>query len=42
MNITNSYLKGVYDHTVEKNPNEPEYIKTIWGTGYILTIKEEK
>lgn len=27
---------------LEKNPNEPEYIKTIWGTGYILTIKEEK
>ncbi|MBR6222767.1 MAG: response regulator transcription factor [Lachnospiraceae bacterium] len=25
---------------IEKNPNEPEYIKTIWGTGYILEIKE--
>ncbi|MDD5934464.1 MAG: response regulator transcription factor [Clostridiales bacterium] len=23
---------------IEKNPNEPEYIKTIWGTGYILEL----
>ena len=23
---------------LEKNPNEPEYIKTVWGTGYILTL----
>ncbi|MCR5201080.1 MAG: response regulator transcription factor [Saccharofermentans sp.] len=21
---------------LEKNPNEPKYIKTVWGTGYIL------
>lgn len=20
---------------IEKNPNEPEYLKTVWGTGYI-------
>lgn len=23
---------------IEKNPNEPEYIKTIWGTGYLLEL----
>lgn len=23
---------------IEENPNEPKYIKTIWGTGYILEI----
>ena len=21
---------------IEENPNNPQYIKTIWGTGYIL------
>ena len=21
---------------IESDPNEPEYIKTVWGTGYIL------
>ena len=21
---------------LEKNPNEPEHIKTVWGTGYIF------
>jgi two-component system response regulator RegX3 len=25
---------------IEKNPDEPCYIKTIWGTGYIFEIKE--
>lgn len=25
---------------LEKNPNEPEYIKTIWGTGYIFSLEE--
>lgn len=24
---------------LEKNPNEPELIKTIWGTGYILELR---
>lgn len=23
---------------IEENPNEPEFIKTIWGTGYMLEI----
>jgi two-component system response regulator RegX3 len=23
---------------IEKDPNEPEYIKTVWGTGYILEL----
>ena len=21
---------------IEVNPNEPQYIKTVWGTGYVL------
>ncbi len=25
---------------LEKNPNEPEFIKTVWGTGYILEIED--
>ena len=25
---------------LEENPNEPEFIKTIWGTGYTLEIKD--
>lgn len=25
---------------LEENPNEPELIKTVWGTGYMLEIKE--
>ena len=24
---------------IEENPNEPKFIKTIWGTGYILEVK---
>jgi two-component system response regulator RegX3 len=23
---------------IEKNPNEPNYIKTVWGTGYVFEI----
>ncbi|WP_331487679.1 winged helix-turn-helix domain-containing protein [Anaerocolumna sp. AGMB13025] len=23
---------------IEENPNEPQVIKTIWGTGYILEL----
>lgn len=23
---------------IEEDPNKPEYIKTIWGTGYILEL----
>ena len=26
---------------LENNPNEPGYIKTIWGTGYILNIEDK-
>ena len=26
---------------LEKDPNNPEYIKTIWGTGYMLEIKDK-
>ena len=25
---------------LEENPNEPKYIKTIWGTGYILSLED--
>lgn len=27
---------------LEENPNEPEFIKTIWGTGYMLKLKEQR
>lgn len=27
---------------LEDNPNEPELIKTIWGTGYILSLEDGK
>lgn len=27
---------------LEENPNEPKLIKTVWGTGYILELNEEK
>ena len=23
---------------IEENPNDPRYIKTIWGTGYVFEI----
>ena len=23
---------------IEENPNEPRYIKTVWGTGYVFEI----
>lgn len=26
---------------IEKNPNEPEYIKTVWGTGYVFEEHNE-
>ena len=26
---------------LEEKPNEPEFIKTIWGTGYMLKLKEQ-
>ncbi len=25
---------------IEQNPNDPRYIKTVWGTGYILEAKQ--
>jgi two-component system response regulator RegX3 len=25
---------------IEENPNEPRYIKTVWGTGYIFEVDE--
>ena len=27
---------------LEENPNEPKLVKTVWGTGYILKIEENK
>ena len=26
---------------IEKDPNSPEYIKTVWGTGYILKLGDK-
>jgi two-component system response regulator RegX3 len=25
---------------IEKNPNQPQYIKTVWGTGYVFEVGE--
>lgn len=27
---------------IEEDPNNPRYIKTIWGTGYMLEIKQDE
>lgn len=27
---------------MEKNPNNPQYIKTVWGIGYVFEVKNEK
>ena len=27
---------------LEENPNDPKLIKTVWGTGYFLELKEEE
>ncbi|MCL2018484.1 MAG: response regulator transcription factor [Oscillospiraceae bacterium] len=32
-NTLNVHIRHLREK-IEKNPNEPEYIKTIWGTGY--------
>ncbi len=29
MAIENAYLKGVYEHTAEKNPHEPEFLQAV-------------
>lgn len=26
---------------IEENPNRPEMIKTVWGTGYVFEVKDE-
>ena len=34
LNVHIRYLR----EKIEKNPNEPEYIKTVWGTGYRFEV----
>ncbi|MCL2718336.1 MAG: response regulator transcription factor [Lachnospiraceae bacterium] len=36
-NTLNVHIRHLREK-IEKNPNEPEYIKTIWGTGYRFEV----
>ena len=36
LNVHIRYLR----EKIEENPKEPEYIKTIWGTGYVFEVDE--
>jgi len=34
-NTLNVHIRHLREK-IEENPNKPDYIKTIWGTGYIF------
>ena len=36
LNVHIRYLR----EKIEENPNEPRYIKTVWGTGYVFEVSE--
>ena len=36
--ITDLIQDGRDEGKMENDPNNPEFIKTVWGTGYILEI----
>jgi len=36
-NTLNVHIRHLREK-VEKNPNEPRYIKTVWGTGYVFEV----
>ena len=36
-NTLNVHIRHLREK-IEKNPNEPQYIKTVWGTGYVFEI----
>lgn len=37
-NTLNVHIRWLREK-IEKDPNEPEYIKTVWGTGYVFEEK---
>ena len=38
-NTLNVHIRHLREK-IEENPNEPEYIKTVWGTGYVFEVTE--
>jgi two-component system response regulator RegX3 len=39
-NTLNVHIRHLREK-IEENPNEPKYIKTIWGTGYVFEVQEK-
>ena len=39
-NTLNVHIRHLREK-IEENPNEPRYIKTIWGTGYVFEVNEK-
>ena len=39
-NTLNVHIRHLREK-IEENPNEPKYIKTIWGTGYVFEVNEK-
>ena len=39
-NTLNVHIRHLREK-IEKNPNDPRYIKTIWGTGYVFEAAEK-
>ena len=38
-NTLNVHIRHLREK-IEENPNEPRYIKTVWGTGYVFEVGE--
>jgi two-component system response regulator RegX3 len=39
-NTLNVHIRHLREK-IEDNPNEPKYIKTVWGTGYVFEVQEK-
>jgi len=39
-NTLNVHIRHLREK-IEENPNEPRYIKTVWGTGYVFEVNEK-
>jgi two-component system response regulator RegX3 len=39
-NTLNVHIRHLREK-IEENPNEPRYIKTIWGTGYVFEVNDK-
>ena len=39
-NTLNVHIRHIREK-IEENPNEPRYIKTIWGTGYVFEVNDK-